>query len=249
MASATAQRPIRIAVVEDDAEIRELVVGYLAKEGFEPTPCADGAAFDALRETTTPDLVILDLMMPGEDGLSICRRVAPELPVLVLSAKGEDVDRIIGLEVGADDYLPKPFNPRELVARIRAILRRRAAAPEPGPALAPADTAPREVLVFEGWRLDVDGRSLTDPEGGGVALSAGEIALLIVFARRPNRVLTRDQLLDETRGRSAEPFDRAVDVQVSRLRRKLAAGGGAELIRTIRGDGYLFAAAVARAEA
>ncbi|MEL6316003.1 MAG: response regulator [Pseudomonadota bacterium] len=243
-----AARPIKVAVVEDDPEIRDLVVGYLTREGFEAAACEDGAAFDALRARMTPDLVVLDLMMPGEDGLSICRRVAHELPVLVLSAKGEDVDRIIGLEVGADDYLPKPFNPRELVARIRAVLRRRAQAPAAGAGAAVADPdGPRQILTFQGWRLDVDGRGLEDPSGAATALSSGEMTLLIAFAQRPNRVLSRDLLLDETRGRSAEPFDRAIDVQVSRLRRKLAAAGGGDLIRTVRGDGYLFAADVRRA--
>lgn len=245
MTQAADQRT-RITVVEDDAEIRDLVTSYLQKEGFDVVGCADGAAFDAHLQTTTPDLVVLDLMMPGEDGLSICRRITPALPVLVLSAKGEDIDRIIGLEVGADDYLSKPFNPRELVARIRAILRRRVQSPEP-----PAPTAglaattidqTREILQFDGWRLDVDSRTLADPKGAAVALTSGEMALLIVFARSPNRVLSRDHLLDATRGRDAEPFDRAIDVQVSRLRRKLAAAGGGELIRTVRGDGYLFSA-------
>ena len=242
--------PIRIAVVEDDHEIRSLVVAYLEREGFAPRGFVDGRAFDEGQAAFAPDLVVLDLMMPGEDGLSICRRVAPGLPVLVLSAKGEDVDRIIGLEVGADDYLAKPFNPRELVARIRAILRRRTHDPaDAGPpavqAFAP-DPDPREVLSFEGWILDVDGRRLAAPSGTLVSLSSGEIALLTEFARRPRRVLSRDTLLDLTRGRDTEAFDRAIDVQLSRLRRKLSAHGGADLITTIRNAGYLFAADVAR---
>lgn len=246
-ANAAAQE--KIAVVEDDAEIRELLLGYLGREGFDVRAYPDGAAFDAGRDAFAPSLVVLDLMMPGEDGLSICRRISPQTPVLVLSAKGEDMDRIIGLEVGADDYLPKPFNPRELVARIRAVLRRRAAAVEnasPQPAGAGLDEAPREVLLFSGWRLDVDGRRLTDPNGDDVDLSNGELALLTEFARRPRRVLSRDQLLDWTRGRDADAFDRAIDVQLSRLRRKLKAAGGDSLIKTVRGDGYLFSADVAR---
>jgi two-component system OmpR family response regulator len=209
-----------------------------------------GALSTKAEDAFAPDLVVLDLMMPGEDGLSICRRIAPRLPVLVLSAKGEDVDRIIGLEVGADDYLAKPFNPRELVARIRAILRRRALGPAdtvssvsspPSP-----DTEPREVLSFEGWVLDVDGRRLAAPSGNQTSLSSGEFALLTEFARRPRRVLTRDQLLDLTRGRDTEAFDRAIDVQLSRLRRKLSAHGGEDLIKTIRNEGYLFSADVTR---
>ena len=244
------ERRTKIAVVEDDADIRDLVTGYLQKEGFDVVGCANGAAFDTHLQAEKPDLVVLDLMMPGEDGLSICRRIAPALPVLVLSAKGEDIDRIIGLEVGADDYLAKPFNPRELVARIRAILRRRGQTAETAPPAARSATTDadrgREVLLFDGWRLDVDGRALEEPSGASVALTTGEMALLIVFARSAGRVLSRDQLLDATRGREAEPFDRSIDVQVSRLRRKLSAAGGGELIRTVRGDGYLFAAGVKR---
>lgn len=242
--------PIRIAVVEDDHEIRELVVAYLEREGFAPRGFVDGRSFDEGQGIFAPDLVVLDLMMPGEDGLSICRRIAPYLPVLVLSAKGEDIDRIIGLEVGADDYLAKPFNPRELVARIRAILRRRASGlAETGPSVSSMpspDTERREVLAFEGWVLDVDGRRLAAPSGTQTPLSSGEFALLTEFARRPQRVLTRDQLLDLTRGRDTEAFDRAIDVQLSRLRRKLSAHGGGGLITTIRNEGYLFSAYVTR---
>jgi len=245
-----AETPTRIAVVEDDHEIRDLVVAYLDREGFLTRGYVDGRSFDAGEESFAPDLVVLDLMMPGEDGLSICRRIAPHLPVLVLSAKGEDVDRIIGLEVGADDYLAKPFNPRALVARIRAILRRRSVGEATyGPSVSSApspDTEPREILVFEGWVLDVDGRRLVAPSETLMSLSSGEFALLTEFARRPRRVLTRDQLLDLTRGRDTETFDRAIDVQLSRLRRKLAAHGGGELITTIRNEGYLFSADVAR---
>lgn len=243
----------RIAVVEDDHEIRELVVAYLGREGFEPMGFANGSAFDADGAGFEPELVVLDLMMPGEDGLSICRRIAPKTPVLVLSAKGDEVDRIIGLEVGADDYLPKPFNPRELVARIRAVLRRRAhisppqadSPPEVAHAEPPIAT-PREILLFGGWTLDLGGHRLTAPSGAEVALSSGEFALLAEFARRPQLVLSREQLLDWTRGHAAEAFDRAIDVQLSRLRRKMSAEGGADLIKTIRGDGYLFTAEVRR---
>jgi len=245
----------RIAIVEDDHEIRDLVANYLAREGFEPRGYRNGAAFDQEVESFQPDLVVLDLMMPGEDGLSICRRVAPLRPVLVLSAKGEELDRIIGLEVGADDYLSKPFNPRELVARIRAILRRRsqgATVSDPVEALiggqhvASVQADGREILAFDGWTLDVDGRRLVDPSGTETTLSSGEFALLTEFARRTRRVLSREQLLDWTRGDSADTFDRAIDVQLSRLRRKMAAGGGEALIKTIRGDGYLFSADVSR---
>ncbi len=246
---------IRVAVVEDDHEIRQLVVDYLTREGFDVAGYPNGHAFDEDMATFQPDVVVLDLMMPGEGGLSICRRISPNVPVLVLSAKGEELDRIIGLEVGADDYLPKPFNPRELVARLRAVLRRRDRVP-PAPASAahvvsdPQDGeqlgSDRDILVFDGWTLDVDGRRLSDPSQAEVPLSSGEFALLTEFARRPQRVLSRDLLLDWTRGDASDAFDRAIDVQLSRLRKKLADRGGTGLIKTIRGDGYLFSAEVRR---
>jgi len=246
---------IRVAVVEDDHEIRQLVVDYLTRDGFDVAGYPNGRAFDENMATFQPDVVVLDLMMPGEDGLSICRRISPTVPVLVLSAKGEELDRIIGLEVGADDYLPKPFNPRELVARIRAVLRRRDRAPAgSAPAVNVVSEAQdgeqlgsdREILVFDGWTLDVEGRRLSDTSRADVPLSSGEFALLTEFARRPHRVLSRDLLLDWTRGDASDAFDRAIDVQLSRLRKKLADRGGKGLIKTIRGDGYLFSADVRR---
>ncbi|MGF1456041.1 MAG: response regulator [Alphaproteobacteria bacterium] len=232
-----------IAVVEDDAEIRTLVRDYLTREGFAVRACEDGASFDALLAETPVDLVILDLMMPGEDGLSICRRISPHMPVIILSAKGDDIDRIVGLEVGSDDYLAKPFNPRELCARVRAVLRRRGAGGCEGAEETPAPGG--EIYRFENWRLDAEGRSLIDPKGTPVALSGGEFALLLAFARHPRRTVTRDQLLDWTRGNDAAPVDRAIDVQLSRLRRKLGDDPRApHLIKTVRGDGYIFAAEV-----
>jgi two-component system OmpR family response regulator len=230
-----------IALVEDDPEIRQLTVGLLEREGWEVAGCADAAEFNRLAGRRRIDLLLLDLMLPGEDGLSICRRVRAggDTPILMVTAKGDDVDRIVGLELGADDYLPKPYNPRELVARIRALLRRtrdahRAAAVPGG-----------EVFVFVGWRLETGGRALTAPDGAPVALTGAEFDLLLSFLTHPQRVLTRDQLLDWTRGRNANPYDRAVDVQLSRLRRKLAEAGAApDLIKTVRGGGYLFSAAV-----
>ena len=253
--SAGTSRMIRVAVVEDDHEIRELVADYLGRDGFEVAAYPNGGAFDKGMSAFRPDVVVLDLMMPGEDGLSICRRISPSVPVLVLSAKGEELDRIIGLEVGADDYLPKPCNPRELVARIRAVLRRRdRMPPAPAPAAPVASTAveggtlgsDREILVFDGWTLDVDGHCLSDASQREVPLSSGEFALLTAFVRRPHRVLSRDQLLDWTRGDASDAFDRAIDVQLSRLRKKLADRGARGLIKTIRGDGYLFSAEVRR---
>lgn len=228
-----------IAVVEDDAEIRDLTLGLLRREGYEVVGCADADAFNRLAARRRVDLVLLDIMMPGEDGLSVCRRLraAGDVAILMVTAKGDDIDRVIGLEIGADDYLPKPYNPRELLARVRAILRRtrelqRVTSAPPG-----------EVLGFGGWRLDTASRDLTDPRGQPVVLTGGEHDLLMAFLRHPQRVLSRDQLLDWTRGRNAEPFDRAVDVLLSRLRRKLGGGG---LIKTVRGGGYLFSVPVER---
>ena len=248
-------RMTRVAVVEDDHEIRQLVVDYLTREGFEVAGYPNGGVFDQGHSVFKPDIIVLDLMMPGEDGLSICRRISPDLPVLVLSAKGEELDRIVALEVGADDYLSKPFNPRELVARIRAVLRRRDQMPPAAmmsavahsDPIADEDTEPdREVLLFDGWTLDVDGRRLSDASQVEVPLSSGEFALLTEFARRPQRVLSREQLLDWTRGDASDAFDRAIDVQLSRLRKKLSERGSKGLIKTIRGDGYLFSAEVRR---
>jgi two-component system OmpR family response regulator len=233
-----------IAVVEDDPEIRSLVGGLLTREGFEVTHCAGAGELDRELERRRVDLVVLDLMLAGEDGLSICRRLRRNplsIPVLMVTAKGDDLDRIIGLEVGADDYLPKPFNPRELVARVRAILRRTRDLHH-----APAFPQP-ETYRFGGWSLNAGSRLLQNPDGDPVDLTGGEFDLLMVFLTHPQRVLNRDQLLDWTRGRSAGPFDRTVDVQLSRLRRKLGDNAKfAAVIKTVRGGGYLFSAPVER---
>jgi two-component system OmpR family response regulator len=237
-------RTTLIAVVEDDPEIRELLSGLLAREGFEVAACSGGQELDRIVERRSVDLVVLDLMLAGEDGLAICRRLRNgplNTPVLMVTAKSDDLDRIIGLEVGADDYLPKPFNPRELVARVKAILRRtrdRHDVPM---------TPPAESYRFAGWSLNAASRVLLDPCGTLVELTGGEYDLLIVLLAHPQRVLNRDQLLDWTRGRSAGPYDRTIDVQLSRLRRKL--GGDVKLpsmIKTVRGGGYLFSPAVER---
>lgn len=233
--------PPRIIVVEDDHEIRELLSQFLQQEGFTVETVASGVALDQLLARVRPDLLVLDLMLPGEDGFSICRRLRQksDLPIVMLTAKRDDIDRIVGLELGADDYLGKPFHPRELVARIRAVLRRTGSARgERSP--------PRRRFAFPGFVVDLDARRLETETGQPVTLTSAEFDLLTCFVEHPRRVLSRDQLLDWTRGRAAEPFDRTIDVTVSRLRRRLEALGddAAALISTVRNAGYLFTAEV-----
>lgn len=232
-----------ILVVDDDPGIRDLVSDFLGRHGYDVATAENGAAMDrAMAAAARPfDLVVLDLMMPGEHGLEIARRLArPGGPALImLSAMGDDGDRIVGLELGADDYLPKPCNPRELLARVRAVLRRRQ---EPG------DEPAGVVATFDGWRLDMVRRELTSPDGVLIALSDGEFSLLRVFVERPQQALPREELLELARGRESESYDRSIDVQISRLRRKLegAASDREELIRTVRNEGYMFAPKVVR---
>ncbi len=232
----------RILVVDDDPGLREVLDDYLGQHGCEAKGAASAAEMDRQLEHRPPDLIVLDLMMPGEDGLSACRRLIARggPPVVMLSAMGEETDRIVGLELGADDYLPKPCNPRELLARIRAVLRRRAG---PGGVSAPQS---EPVLVFDGRTLNLLRRELTRPDGIVTVLSAGEFALLKAFAESPRRVLSRDQLLERARGSDTEVFDRAMDVQISRLRKKLADADGRDPIQTLRGEGYMFDAVVER---
>jgi len=233
-----------VAIVEDDPEIRSLVGDLLSGEGFEVFLCDGAEDLDRVLARHRVNLVVLDLMLAGEDGLSICRRLrggSASTPVLMVTAKGDDIDRIIGLEMGADDYLPKPFNPRELLARVRAILRRTRDLPR-----VPAGTA-SEIYTFAGWRLDIGSRVLHDADGRLVELTGGEFDLLVALLQHPQRVLNRDQLLDWTRGRSATPFDRTIDVQLSRLRRRLGDDSrSSPMIKTVRGGGYLFSPTVER---
>ncbi|MDA8051901.1 MAG: response regulator [Rhodospirillales bacterium] len=234
-----------ILVVDDHREIRDLVGRALTREGFRVTAVADGRAMRKALADSRIDLILLDLMLPGEDGLSLCRAVRAEsdLPIIMLTAKGEEVDRVIGLELGADDYLPKPFGSRELIARIRAVLRRsRSHAAE-------ARAAPKpQRYRFDRWVLNTETRELLRDDDVTVPLSTGEYDLLLAFVERPQRVLNREQLLDLARGRAAVPFDRSVDTQVSRLRRKLERDPSEPgLIKTVWGGGYLFAAKVEQA--
>ena len=229
-----------ILIVEDDPEISRLVADFMRREGFEVVCAGDGAAMNAALQRLRPDVIILDLMLPGEDGLSICRRLRADdnIPILMLTAKGDEVDRVVGLEMGAADYLAKPFGPRELLARVRALLRRAGASP--------ARSAARR-YAFDRFIVDIDTRSVELVEGdvATLQLTSAEFDLLGCFVQRPRRVLSRDQILDWTRGRSAEPFDRTVDMLMSRLRKKLeAASPGSNLITTVRNGGYLFTASV-----
>jgi len=233
--------PATLLLVDDEAALREPLAEYLSRQGFAVTQANSAAEARSRLRETKPDLVLLDIMMPGEDGLSLCRHLveAQDVPVIFLTARGEATDRIVGLEIGADDYVVKPFEPRELVARIRSVLRRAARTAAPA--------VENEALVFEGWQLDPLKRRLTDAEGAVVAISSVEYRLLMAFLEHPRQVLNRDRLLDMVQGREAHLFDRAVDNQVSRLRRKIEVDSrNPQLIQTVWGGGYMLAADVKR---
>ena len=234
----------RLLLVDDEAALREPLAEYLARQGFSVVQATSAAEARSRLRDGQVDLVLLDIMMPGEDGLSLCRHLAETqaVPVILLTARGEATDRIVGLEIGADDYVVKPFEPRELVARIRSVLRRSARGAVP----AEAD----ELLEFDGWRLDPVKRRLIDPEGALVAISSVEFRLLMAFLENPRCVLDRDRLLDMVQGREAHLFDRAVDNQVSRLRRKVEVDSrNPQLIQTVWGGGYMLATDVRRVAA
>jgi two-component system OmpR family response regulator len=230
-----------ILVVDDDPEIRHLLKGYLEKNGYQITTAAEGAGMWMALDQSRIDLIVLDLMLPGTDGLELCRnlRARSRIPVIMLTARGDEMDRILGLEMGADDYLAKPFSSRELLARIKVVLRRVRDLPvDPL-----ADTPDR--LAFSGWSLDTRTQNLTSPDGLVIPLSNAEYRLLQVLLSHPNRALTRDQLLDLTQGRDGGPFDRSIDVLIGRLRRRLGDDAKQpELIKTVRGRGYLLASKV-----
>ena len=247
MTAADAAEPTsvgRVVVVDDDPGIRDAVGEFLGRHGFEVAEAADAQGLSRALAAAPADVIVLDVMLPGDDGLTLCRRITaqPDAPaVIMLSAMGEDTDRIVGLELGADDYLAKPCNPRELLARVRAVLRRR------GEARAAEGLA--AACEFDGWRLDLVRRELKSPDGAVVNLSGGEFTLLRAFVENPQKVMTRDQLLDHARGPDSDAYDRAIDVQISRLRKKLDDGVAAPsggLIRTVRNEGYVFTPAVTR---
>lgn len=239
---------LHILVVDDEPRIRSMLRRYLAGEGFSVSEAAEGAGMRAVLERETIHLVLLDLMMPGEDGLSLARQIRQrtEIPIIMLTGKGDLIDRVVGLEAGADDYITKPFELREVLARIRTIMRRAGARAMPKAAVSSAaDAGEGEIFAFEGWRLDALKRQLRRPTGEIVPLTAGEFELLLVFARHPNRVLSRDQLMDLVKGREWAAYDRAIDTQIGRLRKKVEADPGTPLlIKTVRGGGYVFAVSV-----
>jgi two-component system OmpR family response regulator len=237
--------PAHIAVLDDEADITQMLAGYLTSHGFRVTELHTGPALMALMAVDTPALVLLDLGLPGEDGFVIARRLREHwrCGLVIVTGRGDAIDKVVGLEVGADDYVTKPFDLRELLARVKAVLRRLA----PGAAGldGAGSEAPRTRLAFLGWELDTAARRLVDPQGRPVALTSGEFDLLAVFARHPGRVLSRDFLLEATRGREAAPFDRTIDVQVGRLRKKLEADPeDPQIIKSVRGAGYILVPAV-----
>ncbi len=235
-----AEHKKRILVVDDDQDIRELLQAYLEKNAYTVIALADGAELIQHLHSQAVDLVILDIMMPGEDGFSLCRKIRAEseLPIIMLTASAEETDRIIGLEMGADDYVAKPFNPRELLARIKAVLRR---------SREPSGAASGRFLRFAEWRLDTVNRDLINGDGLVLPLSGADYNLLLLFLQRPNQVLSRDDLLTLTRGREANPYDRSIDVQLSRLRQRLGEDAKSpHIIKTVRGAGYVLSVAVER---
>lgn len=230
-----------VLVVDDDGQIRQLVAKFLRENGYRVTVARDGIEMRRTLAGAAIDLIVLDVMLPGGNGFDLCRelRKSSNIPIIMLTARGTDTDRIVGLEIGADDYLAKPFNPRELLARVNAVLRRtRNAVGQPA-------TAAGHRLSFDGWTLDTQRHELTNPAGAVVELSTGEYDLLLAFLEAPQRVLSRDQLMDGAKHRVPTGFDRAIDVQVSRLRRKIEADEET-MIKTIRGTGYMFIPAVSR---
>ncbi|WP_394779834.1 response regulator [Undibacterium sp.] len=233
--------PTKLLIVDDDRDIRSLLADYLNGNGYDTVTAADGIAMWAMLDEHHVDLVVLDLNLPGDDGLTLCRnlRAKSSVPVIMLTARGEPLDRILGLEMGADDYLPKPFEPRELLARVRSVLRRTQTSS------LGANGEQVQKLKFAEWTLDLTARHLISPEGMVIALSGAEFRMLGIFLDHPNRILNRDQLLNMTHGRDADPFDRSIDIQISRLRQKLREDARSpQIIKTVRNGGYVLSVAV-----
>lgn len=243
---------IHILVVDDDARIRSMLRRYLKDEGFQVSEAEDGAAMRLALESKPADLILLDLVLPGEDGFTLAHyiRQRSSTPIIMLTGKGDVIDKVAGLEAGADDYIPKPFHLREVLARIHTVLRRAQPVSSPSTsASVPAvgDPSEGQILRFEGWQLDLAKRDLSGPDGQPITLTTGEFELLRTFTQNPNRVLDRDMLMDLVKGREWAAYDRSIDAQVVRLRKKIEADSSApKLIKTIRGAGYLFAAKVSR---
>jgi two-component system OmpR family response regulator len=241
---------LHVLVVDDDQRIRTMLRRYLAEEGFRVSEAADGGAMRATLDQERVDLVLLDLIMPGEDGLSLARHVRQrsDIPNIMLTGKGDLIDRVAGLEAGADDYIAKPFHLREVLARMRTVLRRgRSASATPSAPAESASADAKETLAFQGWRLDLVRRELRRPDGDLVPLTTGEFELLRVFAGHPNRVLARDQVMTLVKGQEWAAYDRAVDAQIVRLRKKIEADpANPALIKTVRGAGYVFATSVTK---
>lgn len=239
--SAPSSRPTHVLIVDDDRQIRTMLARFLSDHGMRVIAVGDGAQMSGAMEGESIDIIVLDVMLPGENGFAICRRLQgaeQPPPVILLTAMNGETDRVVGLELGADDYIVKPFNPRELIARIRAVLRRTSGIPRNGRGRRPA-------YRFAGWTLDASHRSLISPSGALTELTSGEFDLLLAFVEHPQEILSRDRLLDLARGRNSNPFDRSIDVQVSRLRRKIEANPlDPALIKTVRNGGYFFAADV-----
>ncbi|RQP24921.1 winged helix-turn-helix domain-containing protein [Piscinibacter terrae] len=235
--------PQHIAVLDDETDITQLLAGYLQSHGFRVSQLHSGPSLMQLMAADTPALVLLDLGLPGEDGFAIARQLREhwQCGLVIVTGRGDAVDKVVGLEVGADDYVTKPFDLRELLARIKAVMRRMAPASAPAAATPSAPAAESTRLTFSGWTLDTGSRNLANPQGADVPLTSGEYDLLHAFVRHPGRVLSRDFLLEQTRGREAGPFDRTIDVQVGRLRKKLDDDAdNPQVIKSVRGAGYIF---------
>jgi two-component system phosphate regulon response regulator OmpR len=241
-----AEQPVHILVVDDDVRIRQMLIRYFQQEGYRVTAVADGPAMRARLNETPVDVILLDVVMPGEDGLTLAReiRAMSDVGIIMLTGRDELLDRVVGLEVGADDYVAKPFHLREVLARVKSLLRRRR--PAPAPTVRSSDSA-ENVIRFDGWLLDTARRRLVSPRGDDVALTSGEFDLLAALAKHPGRVLSREALMDHTRGRGLKAFDRTIDAQIARLRKKIEPDPkNPTIVKSIRAVGYVFTAKVNR---